>query len=221
MIDLSQLIDDYLQRDARKHEVGIYHPSTLNYCMRQQYYSYKVERPWPKEKLRIFESGRVSHDFIREVLSSSKKGRLLAWEREFSILVEDLEIRGRLDDLIAARIGDEEVPFLIEVKTIGSPFSFERLTAPHEDHVLQIQPYLRISGATGLIWYIQRSTYEDRVFTCFYDEKLFEKLVARARELHGYLKREVPPPAEAKSAEGRGWECKFCLWSDECAEEGW
>jgi len=210
----SEWIDLYLRRDTRERRVGVYHPSELPWCMRQLYYRYTLPKPWPREKLRVFKSSDLAHHFIREVLASAPGVRLLGWEREFSLVYPGFEIRGRMDDLISVQVEGRELPMLVEVKSVGAPHSFEKLDRPKHEHVCQIMPYLRVARALGMVWYLQRSTYEDKHFAVSYDPKVMLEVESRASRLHQALVgRRLPPPESRKE---RAWECGYCLYAPEC-----
>ena len=224
MIDLSALIDAYLERKVRPREIGSYWPSEIPYCIRQLYFRYTYPKPWPREKVRLFRSADKAHRFIAAVLSHADGIELVESEKEFSLIYDEFSINGRIDDLIWTKSKQfVESPLVpIEVKTISGKWAdMEKLEVKRE-HAMQLMPYLKATRTpVGIVWYLSRDDFRDRWFEVRYSEELMDQVVHRARDLHKHLTKEIIPPAEAKSAEGRGWECKFCLWSDECAEEGW
>jgi CRISPR/Cas system-associated exonuclease Cas4 (RecB family) len=219
--NFSDLIDDYLRRETRPAKIGTYWPSEIGQCVRQNYYKRFIPREMPKEKLRMFKSADLAHGFIRDVLASSDKVKLLAWEKPFSIICGDFEIAGRLDDVIVAKIANREEPIVIEVKSISGK-TLDHLTGPKTDHVYQIHPYLkatRFEGRTAslaVIWYLARDTYADKFFTVFYDQRVMDGAIARIRELHEHLTGHTLPLPEAKAHPSEPWRCWFCPYEQEC-----
>ncbi|MBC7219290.1 MAG: PD-(D/E)XK nuclease family protein [Hadesarchaea archaeon] len=219
--NFSDLIDDFLKTKNNSPKIGVYWPSEIGACIRQSYYKRFLPHEMPKEKLRMFKSADLVHGFIREVLSSSNKVKLLSWEKPFSIICDDFEISGRLDDVIIAEIAGREELIVIEVKSISGK-SVAHISAPKIDHVYQVHPYLRAtryegrSASIAVIWYIARDTYADRFFTVFYDQRVMDAAIARVKTLHGHLIKHTLPPAEAKNFPHESWRCWFCPFEREC-----
>jgi len=218
----SDLIDDYLRRKTHPARIGTYWPSEIGNCIRWNYYKRFIEKETPSDKLRMFKSADLTHGFIRDVLASSNKVRLLAWEKPFSIIVDDFEISGRLDDVIVVKIADRVEPIVVEVKSVSGK-SIDHVTAPKMDHVYQIHPYLKATRHEGhaasvaVLWYLARDTYADKFFTVFYDQRVMDEAIARIRTLHNHLTSHTLPPIEF-SDQFRSWRCWFCPYWQECRD---
>lgn len=213
--NLSDLIDEYLGRESRPARIGTYWPSEIGHCTRMNYYKRFIPTKIPSEKLRVFKSADLAHSFAREVLASSDRVRLLTWEKSFSILHDDFEISGRLDDMILVKIAGKDVPIVIEVKSISGK-SVGHIRSPSVSHLYQIHPYLRaVRSSVGIVWYIARDTYADRSFSIFYDKEVMSEVLLRVKRLHLRLvNRELPEP-EAKTRKDL-LPCWFCPFWREC-----
>lgn len=198
----SDLIDDYLKRESHPAKIGVYWPSEIGRCIRQNYYKRFLPREVPKEKRRLFKSGDVAHEFIRDVLARSNKVELLDWEKSFKIPYDDFVLSGRLDDLILIRIAEEKTPVVVEVKSVSGK-SVAHINGINPTHLYQIQPYMHeIHARLGLVWYIARDTFADRPFTTFYDEGTMTEGLIRIQRLHRHLLEHSLPPPEAKTNNG-------------------
>jgi len=219
--NFSDLIDDYLKMENHPPRIGVYWPSEIGACIRQSYYKRFLPYEMPKEKLRMFKSADLAHGFIRDVLASSDKVKLLSWEKPFSIICDDFEISGRLDDVIIVKIAGREEPVVVEVKSVSGK-SIGHLTAPKIDHVFQVHPYLKATRHEGraasiaVIWYLARDTYADKFFTVFYDQRVMDAAIARIRKLHEHLTSHTLPPPEARNYPHESWRCWFCPFEQEC-----
>ena len=212
----SDIIDDYLRREDRPFPIGEYHPHEIGHCLRWNYYKRLIPRPVPPKKLRLFKSADLAHGFIRDVLAASDKVRLVSWEKPFEIPCGGFKIVGRYDDLITVKIAGEDMPIVVEVKSVSGK-TVEHIRHPKPPHVYQLHPYLKATGApAGQLWYIARDTYEDRTFTVFYDESTMGEVVVRAQLLHDFLTKGELPPSEGRNSRDIRYLCWFCPYWREC-----
>jgi CRISPR/Cas system-associated exonuclease Cas4 (RecB family) len=218
-VDIDVLIDEYLKRDFKPALVGVYWPSEIPGCIRQNYYKRFIPYALPPEKLRLFKSADLAHLFIRTVLSSSPEVKFVGAEKPFSLIFGDFEISGRLDDVIIVESSGE--PLVIEVKSISGG-TLEHISEAKMEHVLQVHPYLRATRLDGkqarraLLVYIARDTFATKIFEVEYDQRLMDTVIARAAELHRCLKEHVLPAPEAKLNPSESWRCGYCPYVREC-----
>jgi hypothetical protein len=216
VFNFSDLIDDYLKREEKRFPPDEIHPHEIGSCLRHTYYKRLIPKPVPKDRLRLFKAGDFAHYFIRAVLRSSSRVELVGWERPFELDYGDFKIAGRLDDLITVRLAGERLPIVIEVKSVGGR-SVDFIREPKLHHVYQIHPYLRAADARlGVIWYVARQTFADKWFSVFYDQRVMDEVIVRARLLHQYLSEGRLPPPEGRNSRSMRWLCWFCPWWKEC-----
>ncbi len=212
MIDFNHVIDKFLEREFRPKEVGKYFPSEAGNCLRKSWYSYKHPAPPEPEKRKVFETGRILHDFMVEVFSSEKVPvKLLQAEVPMKMEFPEFTISGRLDDLILVLANGEII--LVEVKTT----SYLPKEGPQPHHVMQLQFYLHAVGArNGALLYIDKGTLQTKSFPVSHDEKTAEKVIERFRALHKDLKENILPGPEAKQVKEMNWMCNYCEHRERC-----
>ncbi|RLE38249.1 hypothetical protein DRJ17_04590 [Candidatus Woesearchaeota archaeon] len=221
---INQAIDEYLRREERPLVVGVYYPSMISYCLRRLFYLYtSPPKPVSSEKLRIFHAGNIIHSFIKEVLEKSEKIELLHNEGEFAIIIDDIQIRGRYDDMILLR-GFKE-PIVIEVKSIKSFRKWDRerkehvdVELPYSEHVNQLMIYLYAMRCRyGAIVYVEKPTLQIKVCPVVFDRDRLDMLIDRVKQLHEFIITKTLPPAEAKQNESMRWQCYVaCEFREHC-----
>ena len=217
MIDFNNLIDKYLERDVRYKQVGRYYPSEAGYCLRKSWYSFKYPVKAEPEKLRIFEVGKVLHDFMVDVFQSDKTPvKLLQSEVPIKLEFPDFLISGRIDDLILVLENGELL--LVEVKST----TYLPKDAPKPEHVMQLQLYLHSMGVRrGAVLYLEKATLQTKSFPVDYDEKAAMKIIDRFRLLDKDLKGNTLPAPEGKQVPEMNWLCNYCEYRAKCdANEG-
>jgi len=211
VFNFSTLIDEYLKREPQERVIGVYRPSEIGTCIRLTYYKFRMPVEFPPDKLRLFKAGDHVHYFIRSVLASSPRLKLVDWEKPFSLVYDDFEISsGGYDDLITVRVQGKPLPIIIEVKSVSGK-GVDHIKQPSMMHLYQIHPYMKAAHSNmATIWYVARDTYADKWFTVFYDERIMDEAVARIRKLHWHLVEQILPEREC------GFLCKFCPFWQEC-----
>lgn len=220
-VKLSELIDKYLAREPSPPKIGVYRPSEIGNCLRMNYYKRFLPEKLLPEKLRMFKSADLAHSFIRDVLAAARDEgvELLSWEEPFTLDFGEFVISGRWDDLIVVRLPTEEVPVIVEVKSLSGK-TLEHITAPKLHHLYQIHPYMRAANTTlGVLWYLARDTYADKTFTVFYSQGVMDRVLLRLRRLHAHLVEGTLPPPEARDSKEIRFLCSFCQYWRECREE--
>jgi len=211
MIDFDKLIDAYLERGAWQKQVGRYYPSEAGYCLRKSWYSFKCPVKTAPDKLRVFEVGRIVHDFMVDVFSSEKTPvKLLQSEVPIKLEFPEFVVSGRIDDLILVLENGELL--LVEVKsTTYLP------SEPKPEHVMQLQLYLHAIGVrNGAVVYVEKNKLQLKAFPVAYDQKVAEKVVDRFRHLDAHLKHNTLPEPEGKQVKEMNWLCNYCEYRDKC-----
>lgn len=226
--NFSELIDDYLKREDKPFPIGEYHPHETGVCLRRTYYKRLIPKKLPPEKLRLFKSGDLTHEFAREVLRKSNRVQLIEWEKPFSLQYPNFKILGRFDDLIAVKLAGEKLPIMVEVKSISGK-TVEHIRCPRRSHLYQIHPYMTARGTLlGMIWYIARDTFADRWFSVFYDQNIMNETLVRITLLHDCLTNNKLPPPEARHSKDIRFLCWYrdstgkahkCPWWWECKQD--
>lgn len=212
ILDFDKLVTNYIKKEERPREIGVYFPSELSFCLRRNYYLYTQTKPLDDDTARVFEVGNIFHEFMDKVV---KDGTFDSKAEKSLVVVdtiEELVISGRLDNLVVVKQGDQ--PIVLEFK---STRSLNYVNEAKHEHILQIQPYLKtVRAKTGLIVYIEKDSLKVKQFKIEYDPKLFLELMNRARRLHRSLMDKRMPEAEAKKNPVMSWMCNYCAFKEEC-----
>jgi len=214
MIDFNNLIDKYVEREHHPKGIGKYYPSEAGMCMRKVFYSYKYPSEIDPDLRKIFEMGNIIHDFVVEVLKSEKQTdvELLKTELPFKEKFEDIEISGRVDDVILVKASGKT--YLVEVKSAKS-IEYKKEAAPH--NIQQLQLYMHFTGIhNGILLYVDKSNLKTKSFEISYDEKEAKHILERFRTLHKHLTGDMLPEAEARAHKNVNWMCSYCEYKDRC-----
>jgi len=231
---LNIIFEKYLRENERKRVIGIYYPSEMGFCLRRTYFLYKKPKPIPLKTLLLFESGRVVHEWLANLfmkydeIELGKIGDFFMEKIKIDVrsegklafkVDEGVWLIGRFDDLLLVKLGDYQDLFLIEVKSVRD---ISMIREPKESHRMQINFYMKLLGIEeGYIMYVDRKTYEYKIFKVEFSKELWEKLIERVKKLHECLVNdELPEPEGRKTF----WMCKYCDYIDECLkgdEEKW
>ena len=206
----SKLLSSYLAGKQQPRKIGVYYPSRLPYCLRQQYFEWLYGAEYPLDYLKIFEVGNIFHSWIKDVFLNANQSEvtLLNNEKSFSIYISagDYFINGRVDDVIYVKTNNEL--YLVEVKTHRN---LKFLDKPHKEHLMQLNFYLKFyPNAKGLILYIEKNTLTIKEFEVFFNQDLFNEMLMRADKLNNALKSLKPPPQEKSPL------CQYCLYQRKC-----
>lgn len=143
------IVDDYLiAKSKEKRDYGKYwSASSAGYCHRKLIFErlgVPTTQPDDPRKQRVFEAGKIFHDWIQEL--TRKAGVSIAQEVELQD--EDLMIRGHFDDLIAIEYGDDKPAthlILYDYKTVNSRsfmWAKKNDNAMSHYHRLQLASYM-------------------------------------------------------------------------------
>lgn len=218
-----------LIRSDKQLQIGIYYPSTINYCMRKTYYSYFEAEEHDLETHKNFVFGIGLHNLVQKGLDFYAKNhpevKVISEpednKEEFYYHAEGISLHGRPDTLLITPTGTH----ILEFKSHGS-ISDRYLSEPQANHLSQLNYYLHFyPQAEGHIIYMNKAKkngsgdyQEFKEFAgIHYDEALFRQLVRRAWTLHGYLEEKKLPPAEAYLRGGMNdYECRSCSFKESC-----
>jgi CRISPR/Cas system-associated exonuclease Cas4 (RecB family) len=145
--------------------------------------------------------------------------------------VESIQIRGRFDDFIYFKL-NKLIPelelllqgrkdaikldsfVLLEVKTMRS---ITYLNSPKLHNVMQLNFYMKLLNVlSSWIVYVDRRDLAHRVFEVQFNERMFNELLDRAKQLHTHLKDKTLPRPEARLDPIKNWECTYCDFREEC-----
>ena len=214
MINFDEMVDRFLESEIRVRTIGRYYPSEVGQCMRKTWYTFRNPKPLDKELKKIFEAGNRLHEFVADVFKSDKNPEVELIEKEipFEIAVDNFIISGRIDDLIHIKLSKQQA--LVEVK---STKDLDYLEEPNESHVLQLQLYLHANNVQdGILLYLEKNTLKSKTFHITYDEKMYNHIIERFRELHKKLVTTTLPLPEARLNEDKQWMCRSCPYNKEC-----
>ena len=173
---LVSIINEHLTEIDSPPRGGVFHPSALgNPCDRYLwlYYNAKIPEQTLEPRIkRIFQNG----NFLEDRVASWFVDLNILLDREVSLKQDIPPISGRMDFLIK-HLEYGELP--VELKSINK-FGFTQLSAPKDEHNIQIQMYLNMAGYDhGTVLY-----------ECKDDQHLKAFLVERNEEVWGdILKR--------------------------------
>ncbi|MCI4460682.1 MAG: PD-(D/E)XK nuclease family protein, partial [Thaumarchaeota archaeon] len=198
------------RRESAEHErrPGTFYPSYIGYCLRRQYYIYRIGEEPTSERLAVFATGKGVHEAVAEALGASGEVRVEGVEGDVKLSAGGITLSGRVD-IILAEVGGRRV--VVEVK------STSRLPeAPQDHHLLQLQIYLNALGVDdGVLLYWDKRRGSLRAFDVRRDPSQLNRAVERALVLNEHLRKDAPPPREAVM-EGRLWECDLCEYRGIC-----
>lgn len=214
---LEKIIEDFLEREVREHQIGVYYPSEINYCLRRLYFMYKKPKKFDIATLKVLESGNIFHTWFQDVLLKAYlSDKICSFDYEGCLehKVNDIVIKGRYDDIIALNFNNEKI--ILEIKT-AKRINF--IDKPKEHHVSQLNFYLTMCKLKkGYIIYIDRSTLQHKMFEIEQSDELMKKMEKRALLLHKHLIEGKIPFEEGKIEKGMRWNCDYCNYKAECLE---
>ena len=186
---LLEALDTHLTAPQRPPRKGVFYPSALgSKCDRFLYNSYfglvqeQVIEPITK---RIFDCG--DYLGLRYEKYFEKMGVLVGTETPLKSEIPP--ISGRLDFLIKH---EQKQLAVIELKSIGAS-GFKALTKkPKDDHFIQLQIYLALTGHEyGVLLYENKDNQKVKAFSVTKDNEVWEQLVDRCTNIMAM--KEQPP----------------------------
>jgi len=178
---LLETLDTHLKGPQRPPRKGVFYPSALgSKCDRFLYNSYfglvqeQVIEPITR---RIFDCG--DYLGLRYEKYFEKMGVLVG--TEIPLKSEIPPISGRLDFLIKH---EQKQLAVIELKSIGASGFRALTTKPKDDHFIQIQIYLALTGHEyGVLLYENKDNQRVKAFSVTKDNEVWEQLVDRCANI--------------------------------------
>lgn len=165
----AKALDDYLALIEEPREPdGMYHPSSMHFCLRKTLYEVRAEEqtnPADAESKRRFKIGHMIHELVQASISFSSDVR--AFYAEFAVSVPELRVKGHGDGLIEF---EDDTYWILEVKSIrATGFKFVR-TAPKSEHKKQAGTYAAVARTRGV--YVNDDTAGGQAFTNTTDPRI-------------------------------------------------
>ena len=172
---VSRFLDEWLVKNAKEKDLDYvrtpfyFHPSSFRLdCLRKLQFTYLRSLFLPEfilsndtifnsdaRMIRILGNGNGMHDRWMNYFKES--GILVEAERKFRD--ETLRFSGSIDDIIELN----GKTYIVELKSINH-FGFQKLTAPKEEHMLQLQIYCMQEGIDGFVIYENKNTQDVKEF---------------------------------------------------------
>ncbi len=203
---LKELIDQFYRDRFKDREQKHFYVTDVARCPRQVYFKFKK---YPKKEteprvLRIFDNGEQTHTRIVSAL--------------FSLgVVQAAEVKTPHGQLFSGRadviIGLDGKPCVVEIKSI-SKYKFDKLTAPDQGHLKQLQLYLHyFKIPKGIVLYENKDNQELKEFLIDYDESLVKNILKEFEVLEKQIKEDSIPPIPSDIEH---WRCEYCEYQEEC-----
>ena len=203
---LSNLIDQFYTDNFKDRGQDKFYITDSAKCSRALYFKFKKypkKDPEPRV-LRIFDNGDYTHMRIVSVLFG------LGIIRAVEIKIPPQEIiSGRADAIIDI----DSKPYVLEIKSIAS-YKFQRLEAPDQDHIKQIQLYMHyFKIPDGILLYENKDKQELKEFVIKYDPFIVQDILKNFKKLKKQIDSDLLPdvPVNIES-----WRCDYCEYRDEC-----
>ena len=202
---IEKMIEEAIRKEERERVEGVYYPSELPFCLRRNYFLYKVKKEVSLPVLKIFELGNMLHSWFSKVF---ERAGVLDRSEEKMVYHDGLiTIKGRCDDIIKLKKSGKRI--LLEIKTVRN---LRFIKEPKREHAMQLSFYMFALGfKKAYLVYVDRRDLRIRVFTVSFDESLFNELVERAHLLDSFVKNNEKPPKTSKK-----WMCNYCQYRWEC-----
>jgi hypothetical protein len=210
------LVDEYLSNLPRKErpEGILYVTDLVKPCQKSAYMDIVDPKEYSVESQRVFESGRLIEDWWVHVLERTPGLVVLGKQLPARYVDGGLEIHGRVDALC-----QHENRALV-VHEVKSAKSTGYISAPKEEHLLQVQFYLGcLSVDWGQVDYLDKRVMlqgdgvsVEKCFTVERDPGMFAEMVRRGRVLSEAVKVTVSPQGNPC------WLCDYCLHKEDCVK---
>jgi len=193
-MDANTRLENYLlQKDMERKEheplkQNEFYASQAGMCPRKIQYEKKHKTPNSPSTLKKFLVGNLIHDYIQKNIYSDYKA-----EERYDLEFEDIHIRMRVD-----LENDKEV---IEVKSIK-----KLPKAPLDHHVKQCAIYMKQTGKTGKVLYIEKESGNLAEFTIPKEDAN----VAFMESVDDFKSVMFADEQSVDVDPRRSWECNWC-----------
>lgn len=212
--DTQNLIDGYLLEQEKKRETrersGKWSPSSFGRCYRYQFWNRKDEKPSNPLNvgtLRIFQAGKLFHDFVQSKMPEG-------YENE--VLCETHNVKGYADIVLP-----DEVKDIKSIRSFGMKVLKKNKDKPEEilkdkrSYMLQVMTYAVIlEKRLGSLVFIDKDSCETLELTMKTSEWK-EDVLTEILTLEGHWVSDILPPAKPKAYGGK--ECNYCGFKAKCS----
>ena len=206
---LKEFIDKfYLERQQDKAQTHFY-ITDAGKCPRAIFFKFKKapKRELEARILRMFDHGDYIHQLIMKSLFGTRKVRVVA--AEIDMPPQEM-ISGRADAIVSL---NNEL-YVLDIKSINS-LIFDKLTAPKEDNVNQLQLYLHFFQVPkGILLYVSKDNQDIKEFVVNYNRDLCLKLLSELKDLKNKIDSDVIPSPLSKWPDD--WQCQYCQFKEIC-----
>ena len=169
---------------------GVFYPSMLgNPCDRHLYLAYNGQLPdqiIKAKTVRIFDAGSALE--VRMKKYFERTGIFLAAEQ--TVKLDIPPISGRYDFLLKH---GEYGKVILELKSINEAGFDGLIDTPKSDHLIQLQIYLSLAKVDqGIVLYENKNDQKLKAFKVSRDEKIWESILERCRQIQAMLPLEIP-----------------------------
>ena len=208
---LKELIDQYYQDKRKDREKKRFYISDAGKCPRQVFFKFKSApcKEMEPRLLRVFDQGNYVHlRLMRDLFSLG-----IAVASEIDIPPTE-DVGGRADAVIRV---DNEL-YVVDFKSINS-MVLNKMEAPKEEHVLQVQLYLHFFKIKkGIILYEGKDNSQIKEFVFDYDEKVAKKILEDFKRLRINVDEDLIPKQLADFPSN--WQCQYCQYKSICKIAG-
>ena len=206
---LKEFIDKYYSDRQKDKAQGHFYITDAGKCPRAIFFKFKKapRKEMEPRILRMFDHGDYIHRLIMKSLFGSREIHVVA--SEINMPPQEI-ISGRADAIVS--FGDEL--YVLDIKSMNSMI-FNKLQAPKEENVYQIQLYLHFFQIQkGILLYVSKDNQQLKEFIVDYDRNLCEGLLGGMKELKEKIDTNVIPlPLEDYPS---NWQCRYCQFKGIC-----
>ncbi len=208
---LKELIDKYYSDRERSREQHRFYITDAGRCGRAIFFKFKNV---PREKmtpdvLRMFDHG----DYVQMQILNTLFGLGIVRASEINIPPQEM-ISGRADAIITL---NNEL-YVVDFKSMNSMI-FQKLEAPKEENINQIQLYLHFFKIPkGILLYMNKNTSRLKEFVINYDPFLCQKLLQDLAQIKTKIETNIVPLRFSGYPDN--WQCRYCQFKDICRTAG-
>jgi len=199
-MNIQTVIDQHIANQEKRsyRDMGMWHISTLGYCLGEQYYSrlYGKGGEIDSRTKRVFEVGRMFEKWVVDILKEeySKLGIYATSQKK--VFDDKYKITGSMDWYAETK----PLPEIKEFKTIHSRAFFYN-SLPYHHHVLQVTGYHlftfgKTKKADMSIGYISKDDLCIRECPVSLEKDNIEEIMETLNKLNTAWREKKPPPIE-------------------------
>lgn len=190
-------------------------------CGRELYYGLigaESEGAWDPRVRRILDTGTAVHAQLQCYLDeiSRKSGDEFEFSPEVDInpdsnpIADRMDISGHTDGECAVRAGNDEVRFLLEIKTINDA-GYSKISSPHSEHLMQGTIYQKCLDAPLIVFlYYNKNDSSMAEFIQPFDELRWKAIEDKLNMVRRHAMDEDPPDREVS------FQCSRCKYKLVC-----